>query len=279
MAHEMTHDEVRELLGAYALDATSADESAAIADHLVDCVPCRSEVAEHREVAALLASEPVEAPPGIWQRIALDIAAGDADQANRSEPSLPPIVGRIGDRSGNQPDTHDLRAAASKRATGPRTRWSAVLAAAVLIVVVAIGSVIWRQQHRIDQVNRQLAQIDLPRPLADAAAQAASEPGARPVDLRNGDGQPVARVVVLRDRTAYLIPLPAMAALPPDRTYQLWAIVGHTNLSMGVLGADPAVTAFRIPTGASTLAVTTEQSPGVITSTNAPVASTPLDHA
>ncbi len=67
---ELTHAEIEELLGAYCLDAVDADETAAIEAHLPDCPRCRAEVAELREVAALLANNDTEAPEGVWDRIA-----------------------------------------------------------------------------------------------------------------------------------------------------------------------------------------------------------------
>src|SRR5262245_65530962 len=66
----LTHDEIQELLGAYCLDAVDPDEVEAIEAHLPDCPRCRAEVAELREVAALLANNDTDAPDGLWDRIA-----------------------------------------------------------------------------------------------------------------------------------------------------------------------------------------------------------------
>ena len=63
------HDEIAELLGAYALDAVEPDEAALVEDHLRECPRCAAEVAEHREVAAMLAHSGAPAPEGIWERI------------------------------------------------------------------------------------------------------------------------------------------------------------------------------------------------------------------
>jgi anti-sigma factor RsiW len=59
-----------DLLGAYALDAVDDDERQAIERHLDNCAQCRREVAEHREVAGMLASGWLPAPEGLWDRIA-----------------------------------------------------------------------------------------------------------------------------------------------------------------------------------------------------------------
>ena len=89
----MTHDEVADLLGAYALDAVDADERAAIEAHLATCARCRAEVAEHREAAALLANEGGDAPDGLWSRIAGSLEAAPPElrlQAVPPERPAPP---------------------------------------------------------------------------------------------------------------------------------------------------------------------------------------------
>jgi anti-sigma factor RsiW len=48
--------EIKELLGAYALDALEPDERAMVEAHLRTCVRCSVEVARHHEVAGLLAN-------------------------------------------------------------------------------------------------------------------------------------------------------------------------------------------------------------------------------
>ena len=60
----MRHDELKELTGAYALDAVEANESDEIERHLPGCPQCRSEVAELREVAASLGVGPGPRPSG-----------------------------------------------------------------------------------------------------------------------------------------------------------------------------------------------------------------------
>ena len=71
----MSHEEIQDLLGAYALDAVDPDEATAVEDHLRECPRCRAEVAEHRETAALLAHAGDDAPPAVWDRIASSLDA------------------------------------------------------------------------------------------------------------------------------------------------------------------------------------------------------------
>ena len=69
----LRHEDVQELLGAYALDALEEDEAELVEDHLRDCPRCRAEVRDHRETAAMLAFGGGEAPPGLWERIAANL--------------------------------------------------------------------------------------------------------------------------------------------------------------------------------------------------------------
>src|SRR5688572_29566740 len=73
----MNHDDITDLLGAYALDAVEPDEASEIELHLRDCPRCRAEVAEHRETAAFLAHAGADAPADLWDRIAgtIDVPA------------------------------------------------------------------------------------------------------------------------------------------------------------------------------------------------------------
>src|ERR1700679_113850 len=66
----MTHDEVSELLGAFALDAVEYDEFEEIEAHLAECPRCRAEVDAHREGAAALANSVEPLPDGLWESIA-----------------------------------------------------------------------------------------------------------------------------------------------------------------------------------------------------------------
>ena len=66
----MTHDEVSELLGAFALDAVDGDEYELIEAHLAECPRCRAEVDAHREVAAALGNSVEPLPDGLWDSIA-----------------------------------------------------------------------------------------------------------------------------------------------------------------------------------------------------------------
>lgn len=121
MTSAPSHDEIQELLGAYALDAVDDDERVAVDEHLLTCPRCRAEVADHRETAALLAFAGQDAPAGVWDRIA----------ASLEEPPPPLVLSRA---------AREPRAGVQARDGRGRSWWPGglVAAAAVVISVLAL---------------------------------------------------------------------------------------------------------------------------------------------
>jgi hypothetical protein len=224
-----THEELADLLGAYALDAVddTDGEREAVRLHLLECARCRAEVEEHREVAALLAHAGEQAPTAVWDRIAATVE-GEAPPAS-GPVLLPPPPTPI-----------------------PVRRWWArpapLLAAAAVVVIAALG---WLA---ID-ANRRLDDLEGDRGVAAAMADAMADPDSTIVDL---EGDVTVRAV-LADGTGYL----AADDLPATDggTYQLWGGDDGGVVSLGVLGSDPAdVVAFEAG-DVGVLALTVEDSP------------------
>ena len=69
----MTHLDIQESLGVFALDAVDENERRIIEAHIIVCGECRDEVAEHREVVSKLAATERWAPPGLWDGIATQL--------------------------------------------------------------------------------------------------------------------------------------------------------------------------------------------------------------
>jgi hypothetical protein len=90
------------------------------------------------------------------------------------------------------------------------------------------------------------------------------------VALRSDDGTRTADAVVLPDGTGYLVRsnLPALTA---DKTYQLWALVGTSRISVGVLGTDATVASFKMDGDVWGLAITQESAGGVESTKKDPV--------
>ncbi len=237
MAGQLTHGEIQELLGVYALDAVEADEAEQVGRHLLECPRCAAEVASHREVAASMAHVGALAPEGVWERI--------ADGLEEPPPEL---------------DMDRVRSMAPRRRRMVPLRGVAAMAAVAAAVVALLGVQLVRQDDRIDR----LASITEERSLQGAVTAALFDSRSRTADLRSDDGRLFAKAVVLPDGTGYLVPeeLPQLAA---DRTYQLWGIVGTTPVSLGVLGPAPGLVAFKAVADVSALAVTDERAGGVAT--------------
>jgi anti-sigma-K factor RskA len=258
----MTHDEVAELLGAYALDAVDADERAAIEAHLSTCARCRAEVAEHREVAALLAHEGGDAPDGLWSRIAGSLDAPPPEL--RLRPVPPSAAAEQAERA-----VRAREAARPSRRTVPR--WATAVLAAAAAVLVVLGVTVVRQGDRIDQLEA-TATTD---PLEVAFQAALDDPTTTLVELASPDGSVQLRGAVTDDGRGFLR-ASSLPALDDDRTYQLWGAAPSGDLvSLGVLGADPGVVAFDA-SGFELLAVSEEDLPGVVAPTADPVVAGPL---
>jgi anti-sigma factor RsiW len=229
------HDEFTDVLGAYALDAVEPDERGAIEQHLVGCPRCRGEVEQHREVVALLANAGAEAPLDLWDRI-----AGSLDEAP------PPL------------DLAPLVPLAPRR-----RRWLAPAAAGVAaaVLIAVLGVQVRHQSQRIDRLQASMAD-----PLAVAYERALADPAAQVVPLRGMSG---VQAVVTRDGVGYL-QASGLPRLADGRTYQLWGKVGNDLVSLGVLGADPTIVAFRAGS-VTLLAITDETAGGVVRTSNAPL--------
>ncbi|MCB9373293.1 MAG: anti-sigma factor [Microthrixaceae bacterium] len=274
------HDELRELLGAYALDAVEPGEAAAVERHLRACPQCRAEVEEHRAVAALLGNAGAAAPAGLWDRIAEAI---DGDEGGAPVPSDPvAVLATLDGHDGAGPrPAPDAPAPVIPLGDARRgRRWSrptvavAAVAAACLLVAGAVGVLTIRdQQARIDDLAAQVDEAGVPGSVADALA----DPGSRVVRLappgsgdRPGDDGLVLRAVVTADGDGYLLG----GTLPdagPGSTYQLWGLDGGRAVSLGVLGHDPGVEAFQVEAPTAALAITTEARGGADQPTSAPL--------
>lgn len=234
-----THDEIAELLGAYALDAIDADERALIEDHLSTCARCRAEVAEHREVASLLAHGGADAPDGLWDRIAGLLEA--------------------------PPPQLDLAPVVPLRKRPMLARAAVALVAAAAVVLALLGIQMRRQDDRINDL-----QAALRNPMAPAFHDALADPGSEVVDLKTANGHVVGRVAITDDGTAFL-GASALTPLAENRTYQLWGKAGDVLVSLAVLGNRPTIATF--PAGHySLLAITEEVASGVVQTRNEPLA-------
>jgi hypothetical protein len=233
MAGRLSREELESLLGAHALDADEPGEREQVEQYLAENPTARAEVDETREIMSLLV-EAEEGPPSLWGRIETEIAREPGPTNVR--PLAPPARSRPGRLS---------------------RRVLAVAAAAAVLVVAVVGVVAMRDDDGADPAPQ----------VAQAAEAARADPDAREATLADGEGVARATVVYLPDGTGY-VTNEALAELPEDKTYQLWAVVdevgGPTVVSAGVLGHDVDVAAFHHDAPVRGFAISTEDSAGAL---------------
>jgi anti-sigma factor RsiW len=247
-------DEYSDLLGAYALDAVDEDERDRLELHLLECPRCRSEVSEHREVAAYLANSGAQAPDDVWDRIVAELA-----------PPAPPLRLAVSTPSAD-PVVRPISEAPSRRATSPRRAVVAIVGVAACIVA-ALGFLAVGQSNRLDRLESAMETRSMEAIATDAVASAE-------VVARMEGPAGTAEAVVDSGGQGFLImsevPSPADGSV-----YQLWGKVDETVLSLGTFGGGTTVVPFSVDPARldniELFAITEEKAPGVVASEQDPV--------
>jgi len=256
----MSHDEASELLAVAALHAVDAETLAAIEEHAATCPRCQSELDSYRMVASALGNSVEELPEGLWTNISSQL------WERKGELTEMPAL-QIGDtRAGVV-----AIGSATRSSRRLRTAIGAVgFAAAASIVVLALTlssaqSHVTNLEGALHSANRSVVQ------------RALTTRGHQIVNLTSASHQQLAEFVMLPDGTGYLVNS-NMPALTPNDTYQLWAIVKGSPVSIGVMGSSPAQVTFTMDSSPSPseLAVTVQSAGGSLTPSKNLVASGPV---
>jgi anti-sigma factor RsiW len=234
-------DDVRELLGAYALDALDADERAQVDELLLADPSARAELHELEQGAAWLGHASLRPPASAW-----DVIVAEIEQDLAEDRTV---------------DVVPLRRAPSR----PR-RWL-VAAAVALVVALGAGAV-------VAAVNRSTG----PESVTEQYAAARRDPDRRTVALRTTAGVTSARAVVLPDGTGYL-DAADLGAPAPGRDLQLWSITRDGPVSAGLVRGPDGIERFQAAPGATALAVTNEPRGGSRAPTGMPIVSGELTGA
>jgi Anti-sigma-K factor rskA len=257
MNSELTHDQLRELLGAYAVNALEQDELVLVEHHLEICISCPDELEVLLDSAASLAIMALDdearfAPdPKMHDRIRQAIkpmadrpGAGDESLAFVSAQDLAPVV--------------SIDSAPSISSARLRPRWKIVAASAAAAAVIAfpIGMAVSGGSGTS---------------IAALAKTAAKATGSRTIVLNDTEKRPVADIVLTNTGQAYLRNT-ALPKLSDDKTYQLWAIEDGTPISIGVLGANPKTIAVVTGRTPQAIAISVETIGGAV-APSTPVAS------
>jgi anti-sigma-K factor RskA len=231
----MNHDELRDLVPIYALDALAGEEEMEVRRHLEACQPCRLLLESHMQAAAALALavKPVTPPAELRSRLMAAVAA--SPQA----PSLPPAV--------------RLRSLRS-------VTWQRVSALVAVAALLALGAFSYRQTHQLHEQERRLA-------AQRVIFQALASPLTTAVPL-TGTGPGVnasAELYVSGDRhTAGLV---ARGLSDPGKNvYQLWLIENNVPAPVEAFRPDSSgIALVQIRTNLSNMqgmAVTLEAKAG-----------------
>ena len=245
----MTEDEMNELLAAYALDAVDDSERREIDTYLTRNAKARSEVAEHREVATMLASTGAPAPSGLWDKIAASLD----ERAPAPGSLLAPLM-----QLDSQRDKRNRR---TKRS--PWLLFGAVAVAAC----AAVGVLGIKLHNRTDELNNARSQSASAQLVT--AASAAMATSSRKVTMTAESGATAASVAI--DGSEGYFVADQLPALSADRTYQLWGLIDNKVISLGVLGNSPKVVVFPADSRLTTLMLTNETAGGVSVSTQKPI--------
>ena len=269
------HAELQELLGAYALDAVEPEEAELLEHHIQVCPRCRDELAQHREVAALLGYAGASAPEGVWDRIIASLEEPPpALQLTRLTAQPPrPAPGPTISGPQTPPPIHALAHGGPDAAVVPigrRRRRTIemrflVAAAAAAMVVAGLGIAVGRLgRHDVPPVTSQLASP------GEVYRAVSADPSARKISLTSADNLYQVAAVITPDGSTHVGP-GNLPVLPANETYQVWGIVDGQRISLGVVGTNPTFASFTTPSKVGVLAITIEDQGGVVTSTKTPV--------
>jgi anti-sigma-K factor RskA len=252
MTPERTPDEVRELLGAYALDALESDERRQVDELLLTDASARAELHELEHAAAWLGHASLRPPESAWDSIAAEV---DRDlAADPADPADTPVAA--------DPDSEVVAPIPLRPRPRRVSQW---LVAAAAVVILAIGAVgVFALVSGSTSSSKD--------PASEALARAVRNPKARTTILRSKDGRYSAVTAVLPDGTGYLSSA-AMPSVPTGRDLQLWSITPDGAVSLGVMRGHSDLHTFRVLPGTKELAITSEPRGGSTAPTGNPIVS------
>ncbi len=263
----MSHAELEELLGAYALDAVDRDEVLALEAHIPTCPKCSAELAAHREVAGLFAYSGQKAPDGLWDRITASMQETPPElRLDRIRPSMV-TPEQFGASAADPLELDAARARRDRRRHDGRPRpWVMSIAAAAAIVVAVLGVEVAHLSNRVNNIGTHTKVVTASGPTMANVRHALAMPGSRKITLDALDGaKTTAHAVITASGVGYVYG-EKLTPLSSDRTYQLWGKVGNVAVSYGLLGTNPGIVRFTAGAGVFALAVTDEAAGGVAVS-------------
>jgi anti-sigma-K factor RskA len=204
----MTHDELRDSVAVFALNALDPDEARELEAHLATCEECRAALETFRRSAADLATgAPQVDPPAALRDPIMAVVKAEAGEAPRVVPIAP-----------------------ARTVPPARRGWIAALAAAAALIVV-LGAMAVSLSQRLAAVNARLtAQEQVLALLASPTASTASLVGSVQANVR---------FVYAPDRRQGALVVSDLGDPGQEFVYQLWLIAGQEPESAGVFRPVP----------------------------------------
>ncbi len=247
---------IHALSGAYAVDALDDAERDQFEQHLETCSECRAEVRSFRETAAMIAGASADAPPESLRGGVL-AAIGAVRPLPPETPE--PTTAATADESAPDSAARDISSA-----PGAARRWfPALVAAAVAVVLLAAGALVWQPWHHggrtslADQVRHAPDAVKVTEPLPGGGELTVWRSASLKLALMVGDH----------------VPEPE-----PGTVYQLWLIQpGQGPVSAGLMpdSTQPTVLSGNAAT-ATAAAITVEPDTGSPQPTTKPIATFPF---
>lgn len=234
--HLDVHDE---LAVGWVLHTLEPDDEEQFALHLADCDHCGTTVAETAEILGVLAAAvtPVD-PPARLRRRLMDAVADDAD-------------GVLAPAEDTDDRSDDTRADVVPLAPRRRRLSRLVLAAAVAVVIAAVGGLVVANQQLRSARDSQAEVAAENAPVVDVL-RAAGTPGVAHASLADPRGAMVGLVV--DDGSGARLLATGLDANRSDQIYVLWGLAGDAPTALGtfdVSGRSPIVSSVPSKSGAS----------------------------
>lgn len=258
----MVHEEYKEMLPDRALLLLDSSDNAALDEHLMVCLACRTELKELEETSALLSYTAASMEPSsdLRERIlnaikssSQTVSAFKADR-DRESPVLPFAAPR-------------------------KNVWSSIgslgaIAASILFIALLVSVVLlWRESRTAKSQSERLeAQIKATQDQLAREREVVAflmSPGSRVTELAATKAAPGAYAMLAHDRAGRAMLITnGLPAAPSGKGYQLWFIVGSKPMRGKVFNTDNAGSGMlrdQVPGAAlekAVFAVTMESSEG-----------------
>jgi anti-sigma-K factor RskA len=217
----------QEELASYAMQNLPAEESASIQEHLQNCAPCRTELAEVSGDLALLgiAVEQQPLPEGARERFLKKIAASPAATTAEVIPMK-----------------------SARRGVGFWIPW--ITAAALAIVAISLGVQNRALNDELQDESTLVTNLAGQASKAQQVLEVLTAPSAQRVTLTEGKApvEPSARATYLPERGGLILLATNLKPLPEGKTYELWVIPadGKPPVPAGLFRPDTVGTATLV---------------------------------